>query len=90
MAILFICAVRDAKLDAFSRPMFVPTLGVALRSFTDEVNRKESELHKHPEDYAMYHLGTFDEDWGKFESLVPAPKQLALASEVLVAVKSTP
>lgn len=84
MAKLFVCAIRDQKMDAFMRPFVVPALGVAIRGFSDEVNRKDSDMSKHPEDYALYHLGSFDEDFGQLESLVPGAKQLALATEVLV------
>ena len=38
-----VCAVKDRAVDAFNRPIYVPTIGVAIRSFTDEVNRKDSE-----------------------------------------------
>ena len=43
-----ICAVRDSAADVFGRPYFVPTAGVAIRSFTDEVNRQsdDNQFHK--------------------------------------------
>ena len=46
-----VCAVKDRAVDAFNRPLYVPTVGVAIRSFTDECNKKDSELNIHPEDY---------------------------------------
>ena len=50
-----ICAVRDSAADVFGRPYFVPTAGVAIRSFTDEVNRQadENQFYKHPKDFAL-------------------------------------
>lgn len=56
-----VCAVKDRAIDAFNRPIYVPTIGVAIRSFTDEVNRKDSELANHPEDYDLYELGSWDD-----------------------------
>ena len=49
-----ICAVRDSAADVFGRPYFVPTAGVAIRSFTDEVNRgaDDNQFYKHPKDFA--------------------------------------
>lgn len=64
-----IFAVRDSALKAFAQPMFMPTIGVALRMFTDEVNRQDpnNALNKHPEDYELYHLGEFDDELGQFD-----------------------
>lgn len=76
-----ICAVRDSALAAFMQPFFVPALGVASRSFADEVNRQESPMFQHPEDYVLYELGTFDEDSGRFD-LLPDPRQVARASDL--------
>lgn len=68
MALLIVVAVKDRALDAFMRPFFVPTVGMALRSFQDEVNRKERDnaIHAHPEDYDLYKLGSWDEESGVF------------------------
>lgn len=66
---LYVCAVRDSALQAFARPIFVPSVGVAMRSFMDEVNRaeKENALHAHPEDFELHLLALYDEELGKFE-----------------------
>ena len=57
-----VCAVKDRAVNAFNRPIYVPTVGVAIRSFTDEVNRKDSELQNHPEDYDLYEIGQWDDE----------------------------
>ena len=62
------CAVKDRALDAFMQPFFVDSIGVAVRSFSDEVNRAESPMNSHPEDYDLYHVGFFDEDTGNVSS----------------------
>lgn len=66
MTILTIVAVKDRAVDAYNRPFYVPTIGAAIRSFTDEVNRKESEMQAHPEDYDLYDMGTFCDQTGTF------------------------
>lgn len=75
-----ICAVRDRQLDAFMRPFTAATTGQAMRAFMDEVNRPDSEMHKHPEDYELYHLGDFDDDTGALTSC--KPHSIAIASNV--------
>lgn len=68
---LIICAVKDRALDGFMRPMFVPSVGMAVRAFQDEINRPDGELYKHPGDYDLYVLGDWDEATGAFDSGTP-------------------
>jgi hypothetical protein len=53
---LVIVSVKDTAAQAFGRPIFVPAVPVALRSFRDEVNRKDSkdDLSRHPDDFELY------------------------------------
>lgn len=66
MAILKIVSVFDVAAQAFGRPVFVPSEGVAVRSFSDEVNREavDNEMNKHPEDFILYYLGTWNDSDG--------------------------
>jgi hypothetical protein len=80
-----IVSVRDRAADAFGRPFVVPSVGMALRSFSDEINRDaaDNQMFHHSDDFDLYELGTFDESTGKLESHL-APKQLALGKSVKV------
>lgn len=71
--ILNVVSVKDRAADAYMRPFFVPTVGMAVRSFSDEVRRggEDNPMAKHPDDYDLYRLGTFDEDTGGLESCLP-------------------
>ncbi len=82
---LVLCSVKDRAADAYGRPMFVPSVGVAIRSFSDEVNRKDSEnqLFNHPDDFDLYELGEFDDNTGLFV-LHEAPKLLSLGKQVKI------
>lgn len=68
-----VVSVRDAKAEAFGRPFFVTSIGQAIRSFDDEVNRKDNEnvLNNHPEDFILFHIGTFDDQTGELKSIMP-------------------
>ena len=59
-----IYAIYDEKLEAYNRPFFLISDGVAIRAFQDEINNKESELSKHPEDYDLYKIGEYNEETG--------------------------
>lgn len=77
-----IVAVHDQKLEAFARPVFVASEGVAMRSFADEVRRQaeNNEMNRHPEDFALYALGTFNDQDGSLNPL-SAPRRLMTATQ---------
>lgn len=81
MAQLIVVSVYDRAMDAFARPFFVPALGAAIRAFQDEVNRAESPMCSHADDYDLFELGTFDEDSGKFQNL-NEPRQVAIGKQM--------
>lgn len=66
---LHVLAVRDAALQAFGAPFFVPAVGVGSRSFVDEVNNPESVFNKHPDDYELFELAVYDQESGVFNCL---------------------
>ena len=78
-----VVSVKDLAAQAFGRPVFVPTSGVAIRSFRDEVNREaqDNDIFRHPSDYEMYQLGVFDDSTGLIEVISP-PKLLARAVDL--------
>lgn len=81
---LVIVAIKDRAIDAFGTPFFVAHLGGALRSFSDEVNRRDPEgknqLAAHPEDFDLYEIGVYDDASAKFE-LLERPRQVAVGKD---------
>lgn len=81
MAILVVVAIRDRALDAFMQPWFVPSEGLAIRAFQDEVNNKDAPMNKHPEDYELFRIGTFDDRTGQVKP--EGAQSLAVAQRML-------
>lgn len=83
---LVIVAIRDRAVDAFGMPNFVPALGAAMRSFADEVNRKDdqgrNQLNAHPEDFDLYELGVYDDSEASFD-LLDRPRQVAIGKDLV-------
>lgn len=75
-------AVYDTKAQAYGTPNFVVSLGIAIRSFADEVNRPDANnvLYRHPDDFVLYHLGSYDDTTATFDQL-PHAKELARGKE---------
>ncbi len=69
---LEIMAIYDKAIDAYMRPYFSQTIGQAVRQFADEVNRAEqSPMGAHPEDYSLFHIGTFHDQNAKLNECEP-------------------
>lgn len=65
--ILGVYSIYDEKADYFNNPIFCPTEAVVLRDFGDTVNDSGCIVGKHPEDFRLYNLGTFDTQTAKFD-----------------------
>lgn len=70
---LQIVAVRDSAADMYMQPQFVPTVGVGIRAFTDQINNKDAQniMNKHPEQFDLYCLGSYDDNTGEFSEGPP-------------------
>lgn len=82
MTTLIACAVLDVKVAAFSPPMFVRSKAEAIRSFLDATSDPNIAISKHPGDYQLFCLGSFDDQTGRLEpATVP---ELLIAGESAV------
>jgi len=77
---LKVFSVFDEKGAVFSNPFYLSHNGMALRSFADLAGDKGTIVNKHPSDYKLYCLGSFDDVTGRFISL-DVPEFLANASD---------
>lgn len=75
---LQVVSIFDSAMNEYITPFFVPAVGMAVRSFSDEVLKESSPMYAHPEDFELFHLGEFDSDVGVLASL-PDPVRLARA-----------
>lgn len=64
-------SVFDSKAGAFSRPVFYQNDDVARRAFDSAVNSVDSEIGLHPEDFALFWVGEWNEVDGKLSGYAP-------------------
>jgi len=83
---LKVFAVFDIKAEAYGKPIFQATEGLARRGF-EEACMQDGPLSQYPGDYKLFELGTYDPNTGKFESL-PQPKYLLSAESVVIRKKA--
>lgn len=79
-------AVSDRAVGAFMNPFVAPSIGWAVRSFSDEVNRKgaDNQLAAHPEDYELWVLAVYDDETGAFSAPPDGARAIARGKEVVV------
>lgn len=58
-------SVYDVKAGSYGSPMFVPTVGLATRTFVEVCADPQSPMSKYPGDYNLFELGEFDPNSGK-------------------------
>lgn len=59
-----IFSIFDEKAKAFLPPILLPHVGQMEREFKDAVNDITTAFYRHPEDYTLFKLGTFDNETG--------------------------
>jgi len=74
-------SIYDSKCEFYTQPFMVRAKGEAIRAFSDLANDDKTQVGQHPEDFTLFQLATFDENTGKYESLL-TPKSICLANEM--------
>lgn len=84
-------AIYDTKSLVYGMPFFMHSAGAAVRAFGDLASDPQSSIAKHPKDYILYEIGSFDDSKATFVSVNPhslgfASDYLPLVSPVVPAV----
>lgn len=66
--IVSVFTIYDNKALTFGSPFTFAHAGQALRAFQDVANDPNSMISRHPNDYSLIRIGTFDEDTGVMTS----------------------
>lgn len=67
---LKVFAIRDKATEAYANPFYMTTIPEAIRAFKNVAMEPESNICKHPQDYELYQLGTFDNISGMFKDKI--------------------
>lgn len=73
-------AVYDKVAEMYMQPFRSSNKLKALQGFKDVANDPKSNIHKHPEEYQLYEIGTFNEETAERTNEL---KLLATASELI-------
>jgi hypothetical protein len=74
--------VYDSKSSAYLQPFFMQSEPSALRAITDLVDEAGHQFNRHPEDYTLFHLGSFNDELSKF-TLHESPRAMNVLLELM-------
>lgn len=77
---LVVFTIYDKAVQAYNTPFYMQTEGEAMRGFKQVCTDPQTNICKHPEDFALFKLGWFDNSTGQFELV--EPECVARAHEV--------
>jgi hypothetical protein len=82
--LMSVFAIYDSAISTWMPPLFVRSKGEIMRWWVDTVNDPQSKLAKHPSDYTLFEIGSWDDDKCKF-SLLSTPVSIGIAIEYVKA-----
>ena len=59
--------IFDSKAKIYNKPFYFVNTQTALRAAQDLVLDTTTEISAHPGDYAMFHIGVYDDETAQFE-----------------------
>lgn len=75
-------SIKDIKGELFADPFFALNTATAMRNFAQIAMDPSTIINQWPDDYVLYHLGSFDPTTGVIERL-ESPMNLGAASQFL-------
>ncbi len=72
-----IFTVLDMVAQLYLEPFFAPNIEYAIRTFGEAAGKEGHQFAKYPEDYALFHIGSFDASLGVITSA--EPRKIAVA-----------
>lgn len=83
-------SLLDVKALQYNPPFFQSTDAVAIRALRDLVNDLNTTVGRHPSDFKLYCIGSYDDSTGHFEPLHPMMHVMDALSLVPVSPPSLP
>lgn len=74
-----IFTIYDEKAAAYLPPFFLPTDGMAIRTFSSCINSPDHQFGAHPQDYTLFKLGQYDDNTAE---LISSTRTISLGNGV--------
>lgn len=83
-------SLHDMKALQYHPPFFQSTDASAVRALRDLVNDMNTTVGRHPSDFKLYCVGTYDDETGRFEPVYPMMHVMDAVSLVPVSPPQLP
>lgn len=60
--------IFDTKAEIYNKPFYFLNDKIALRAAQDLIDDPQTDVHKHPEDFMMFHIGTYEDETAHFKA----------------------
>ncbi len=80
--------IYDSKTAAYLPPFFQQTKAAAIRALTDTMADPNHTFAKHPEDYTLFYLGTYEDEKSTFD-IEETPQSLCVCIELMPEINKT-
>lgn len=74
----FLCCVYDSAAGFYLDPFVAPSIEFAIRGFREAVNTDGHQFQKFPQDYTLFHIGTFSAETGELTPIAPTSLGVAV------------
>lgn len=64
-----IFSIYDKIAQIYHNPVYLINKGIAIRQAQDQFKNPDSEIAQHPEDFILFHIGTFEDTTAKITML---------------------
>lgn len=61
----------DSKAECYGTPFFMPNRAMAIRAFGNLASDRDTLVAKHPTDFTLFEIGSFDDHTGVVLSVTP-------------------
>jgi len=78
--VFYVFSIKDIKTGTYMTPYFQTHKPAALRAFSDLVNDSQSMIYRHPADFELFELGSYDSGSGLLTSH-QIPQHLATGTD---------
>jgi len=75
-------SIYDSKVGAYLPPFYMQTKPAAIRAITDTISDPNHQFAKHPEDYTLFYLGTYEDNTSKF-TVEETPQSICVLLELI-------
>nr|QJB20573.1 MAG: nonstructural protein [Microvirus sp.] len=78
-----IFTILDTKVNSYSPPFYARSIGEGIRTITSTLKNPEIQLSQYPDDFKLFHIGTFCDETAIIELYPTGSELVGLLSQFM-------